>query len=43
MMLWHQQLGHMSEKGLKIMHDQSMLSRIRPCDLDLCERYMFGK
>ena len=29
--------------GLKILHDQGMLSRIKSCDLDLCEHYIFGK
>ena len=42
-MLCHQWLGHMSEKGLKILHDQGMFFGIKSCNLDLCHHYIFGK
>lgn len=42
-MLWHQCLGHMSEKYLKILQERGMLSGIKYCNLELCEHYIFGK
>ena len=33
--LWHQRLGHMSEKGLKIMHSKGKLPGLQ--SIDLCE------
>ena len=39
--LWHQQLGHMSEKGLKIPYDKGMLFGTKYYNLDLCGHCMF--
>ncbi|XP_022889192.1 uncharacterized protein LOC111404645 [Olea europaea var. sylvestris] len=41
--LWHQRLGHMSQKGLKYMHDKGKLPRVQSIDADLCESCIFGK
>ncbi|XP_059638693.1 uncharacterized mitochondrial protein AtMg00300-like [Cornus florida] len=41
--LWHQILGHMSERGLKIMHSKGKLPGIRAIDIDLCESCVMGK
>ena len=41
--LWHQWLGHMSENGLKIIHDQGMFFEFKSCGLNLCGNYIFGK
>ncbi|XP_059654507.1 uncharacterized mitochondrial protein AtMg00300-like [Cornus florida] len=41
--LWHQRLGHMSERGLKIMHSKGKLPGIRAIDIDFCESCVMGK
>ena len=41
--LWHQRLGHMSDKGLKIMHSKGKLPDLQSVDTDLCESCIFGK
>ena len=41
--LWHQRLGHMSEKGLKVMHKKGKLAGLQSTDIDLCESYINGK
>ena len=41
--LWHQRLGHMSEKGLKIMHSKGKLLGLQSINIDLCECCIFGK
>ena len=35
--LWHQRLGHMSEKGMKIMHSIGKLPGLKFVALDMCE------
>jgi len=50
-MIWHQKLGHMSEKGLKILYDQKLLPGLTKVTLPFCEhcgtskqhRLKFGK
>ena len=34
--LWHKRLGHMSEKGLKILVGNNLLPRFKSYNLDLC-------
>ncbi|KAK2378762.1 putative mitochondrial protein [Trifolium repens] len=41
--LWHQRLGHMSEKGMKIMHSKGKLPSLRSTEIDICEDCIFGK
>ena len=35
--LWHHRLGHMSEKGMKILHSRNLLPGLKNVDLDFCE------
>ena len=41
--LWHSRLGHMSEKGLAMLHKQNLLSGLRSSKLEFCEHCVFGK
>ena len=41
--LWHMRLGHMSEKGLTILHKRDLLPGLRSCALAFCEHCVFGK
>jgi hypothetical protein len=41
--LWHQRLGHMSEKGLKVMHSLGKLPKLQSVNIDFCENCIFGK
>ena len=34
--LWNHRLGHMSEKGMKILHLRNLLSSLKNIDLDFC-------
>ena len=41
--LWHNHLGHMSEKGLKILVGKNLLPGLRSYNIDLCEHYIYGR
>ncbi|KAK2366240.1 putative mitochondrial protein [Trifolium repens] len=41
--LWHQRLGHMSEKGMKVMHSKGKLPGLQSVEIDMCEDCIFGK
>ncbi|KAE8705357.1 hypothetical protein F3Y22_tig00110429pilonHSYRG00830 [Hibiscus syriacus] len=41
--LWHQRLGHMSEKGMKTLLSKEKLSDLKNVDVGLCEDCIFGK
>ncbi|BBH04062.1 Toll-Interleukin-Resistance domain family protein [Prunus dulcis] len=41
--MWHQRLGHMSEKGMKIMHSKGKLPGLESVGIDMCEDCIFGK
>jgi len=41
--LWHNRLGYMSEKGLKIMVARGSLPGLKSIDMGLCESCVFGK
>jgi hypothetical protein len=41
--LWNNSLGHMSEKGMHILHKINLLPDLKQTDLDLCEHYFYGK
>ena len=37
MTMWHQKLGHMSEKGLKVLFDQKLIPGLTKVSLPFCE------
>ncbi|KAE8724015.1 65-kDa microtubule-associated protein 3 [Hibiscus syriacus] len=41
--LWHQRLGHMSEKGMKTFLSKGKLPDLKNVDVGLCEDCIFGK
>ena len=41
--LWHKCLGHMNEKGLKIIAGKSLLPSLKSYNLDLCEHCIYGR
>ena len=41
--LWHKRLGHMREKGLKILVGKILLPSLRSYNLDLCENCIYGR
>ena len=41
--LWHHRLGHMSEKGMKVLHSAGKLPDLKAIDHSLCEGCIFGK
>jgi hypothetical protein len=44
-MLWHQRLGHIGEKGLRLLHGKGMVEGMSNCslDFDFCEHCLYGK
>ncbi|GAA0175765.1 hypothetical protein LIER_28878 [Lithospermum erythrorhizon] len=42
-LMWHQRLGHMSEKGIKIMHSNGKLLGLQSVEIDMCEECILGK
>ena len=41
--LWHQQLGHMSEKGLQVLMKCKSLPGLKSLNLDFCKHCVYGK
>ena len=41
--LWHRRLGHMSEKGMKMLLSRGKLPKLKSIDFDMCESYILGK
>jgi len=41
--LWHCRLGHMSQKGMKILQSKGKLPKSKNVDLDICESCIPGK
>ena len=41
--LWHHRLGHMSEKGMWILHSRKFLPGLKHVDLKFCENCVYGK
>ena len=43
-MLWHQRLGHIGEKVLRLLHSKGMVEGMSNCslDLDFCEHWLYG-
>jgi hypothetical protein len=44
-MMWHQRLGHIREKGLRVLHVKGMVEGISnfSLDFDFCEHCVYGK
>jgi len=41
--LWHQQLGHVSEKGLQVLMKNKSLPNLKSLNLDFCKHYVYLK
>jgi hypothetical protein len=41
--LWNHRLGHMSEKGMQILHKRNLLPDLKQIYLDFCEDCVYGK
>ena len=41
--LWHRRLGHMSEKGIKLLASKGKLPDLKSVDVGLCEDCIYGK
>ena len=41
--LWHRRLGHMSEKGMKMLLSKGKLSELKSIDFVMCESCILGK
>ena len=41
--LWHSRLGHMSEKGMKMLLSKGKLPELKSIDFDMCESCILGK
>lgn len=41
--LWNQRLGHVSEKGLKVLINYKLLTSLKTLNLNLCRHCVFGK
>ena len=44
-MLWHQRLGHIGEKGIRLLHGKGMVEGMsnNSLDFDLCKHCVYGK
>ncbi|KAI5347535.1 hypothetical protein L3X38_000422 [Prunus dulcis] len=40
--LWHQKLGHISQKRLQELHKQGLLEGVSSCKLDFCDYFVLG-
>ena len=41
--LWHRRLGHMGEKGMKMLLSKGKLPELKFIDFDMCENCILGK
>ena len=41
--LWHQCLGHMSEKGMKMLASKGSIPDLKKVTIDFCEPCVMGK
>ena len=41
--LWHNKLGHMSEKGMKLIHSKKVLPGLKCVNMDFFESCVYGK
>jgi hypothetical protein len=44
-MLWHERLGHIREKGIRLLHNKGMVEGMSnfSLDFDFYEHYVYGK
>ena len=40
---WHRRLGHISEKGMKMLLSKGKLPKLKSIDFDMCESCILGK
>ena len=43
MMMWYQRLGHMSERGLKVLVECNLLHGLKTVNLPFCEHRVISK
>ena len=41
--VWHYRLGHMSEKGMRVLAAKGKLADLKSIDVGLCEDYILRK
>lgn len=41
--LWHNRLGHMSARGMKVLHSNNVLPGLKCVNMDFCESYVYEK
>lgn len=41
--LWHDRMGHISDKGLKLMHDKGLIPKLSNPEIGTCEHCIYGK
>lgn len=41
--MWYNRLGHMSVRGMKILHSRKLLPNLKEVDLGFCEYCVYGK
>ena len=41
--MWHHRLGHMSEKGMQILHSKNLFPGLKQVDLKFSENCVYGK
>ena len=42
-MLWHNRIGHMSEKGMKVLNSKKVLTGLKCVNMDFYESCLYGK
>ena len=42
-MVWHNRLGHMSEKDMRVLHSKKVLLGLKYVNMDLSESFLYGK
>ena len=42
-MMWHRRLGHMSERGLKVLAERNLIPGLKTVDLPFCEHCVISK
>src|ERR1044072_4585693 len=42
-MMWHRRLGHMSERGLKVLSERNLIPGLKTVDLPFCEHCVISK
>lgn len=41
--IWHNRFGHMSERGMKILHSRNLLPNLKEVDMGFYEDCVYGK